>query len=145
MAYMAQQCLDGYEAIVQHTVKRKAAFDKHVSLHSPREVIFTKGQLIQFYYSGTHTRGETQTFAKVVTSTLRHRKITKLILFRDHAREGAKLDKEERERKTQEEQEEEDEKQENDQNEEEQQTEEEDQPYQRRRDTRISRISSRCP
>ncbi|KAG2349502.1 hypothetical protein BDR05DRAFT_832701, partial [Suillus weaverae] len=54
MAYVAQQRLDGYEATVQHTVKRKAAFDKHVLSRSPREVIFTKGQLVQFYYSSTH-------------------------------------------------------------------------------------------
>ncbi|KAG2058734.1 hypothetical protein BDR06DRAFT_828510, partial [Suillus hirtellus] len=54
MAYVAQQCLDGYKATVQHTVKRKAVFDKHVLSCSPREVIFMKGQLIQFYYSGAH-------------------------------------------------------------------------------------------
>ncbi|KAG2071618.1 hypothetical protein BDR04DRAFT_958990, partial [Suillus decipiens] len=54
VAYMAQQCLDGYKAPVQHAVKRKAVFDKHILSHSPREVIFTKGQLIQFYYSGAH-------------------------------------------------------------------------------------------
>jgi hypothetical protein len=54
MAYVAQQRLDGYEAIVQHAVKRKATFDKRVLARSPREVIFSAGQLVQFFYSNQH-------------------------------------------------------------------------------------------
>jgi hypothetical protein len=54
MAYVAQQCLDGYEAIVQHAIKRKAMFNKHILACSLREVIFEKGQLIQFFYSSAH-------------------------------------------------------------------------------------------
>ncbi|KAG2063866.1 hypothetical protein BDR04DRAFT_967675, partial [Suillus decipiens] len=54
MAYVAQQELDRYDAMVWHTVKRKAAFDKRVLAQSPREVIFKEGQLVQFHYSGLH-------------------------------------------------------------------------------------------
>jgi hypothetical protein len=54
MAYVAQQRLDGYEAIVQHAIKRKATFDKRVLARSPREVVFEKGQLVQFFHSSTH-------------------------------------------------------------------------------------------
>jgi hypothetical protein len=51
MAYVAQQQLDGYDAIVRHALKRKMAFDKRVLACSPREVLFSKGQLVQFFYS----------------------------------------------------------------------------------------------
>ncbi|KAG2047620.1 hypothetical protein BDR06DRAFT_851293, partial [Suillus hirtellus] len=51
MAYVAQQQLDGYDAAVQHAVKRKAAFDKRVLKQTPGEVIFCQGQLVQFYRS----------------------------------------------------------------------------------------------
>ncbi|KAG2742816.1 hypothetical protein P692DRAFT_201651353, partial [Suillus brevipes Sb2] len=54
MAYVAQQHLDGYKATVQHAIKRKATFDKRVLARSPREVIFSKGQLVQFFYSSLH-------------------------------------------------------------------------------------------
>jgi len=54
MAYVTQQRLDSYEAIVQHAVKRKAVFDKRVLACSPREVIFSAAQLIQFFYSNQH-------------------------------------------------------------------------------------------
>jgi hypothetical protein len=54
MAYVGQQQLDGYDAIVRHAIKRKATFDKQVLARSPREVIFTPGQLTQFYHSGIH-------------------------------------------------------------------------------------------
>jgi hypothetical protein len=43
MAYITQQHLDSYEAMVQHAIKRKAAFDKRVLARSPREVIFSVG------------------------------------------------------------------------------------------------------
>ena len=58
MAYVAQQRLDGYEATVQHAIKRKAAFDKRVLARSPREVIFSPGQLVQFYHSSMHNTFE---------------------------------------------------------------------------------------
>lgn len=51
MAYVAQQQLDGYDAAVQHAIKRKTAFDKRVLERKPGEVIFYTGQLVQFYRS----------------------------------------------------------------------------------------------
>jgi hypothetical protein len=49
VAYVEQQRLDGYEEIVRHAVKRKAAFDKKLLQRAPREVIFKTGQLVQVY------------------------------------------------------------------------------------------------
>lgn len=40
MAYVAQQRLDGYEQILGHAERRKAAFDRNVMMKAPREVIF---------------------------------------------------------------------------------------------------------
>ena len=51
MAYVAQQRLDGYAAAVSHALKRKNVFDRRVLEHSPGEVIFSKGQLVQVYRS----------------------------------------------------------------------------------------------
>ena len=51
IAYVAQQHLDGYDAIVRHALSRKAAFDRRVLAKSPGEVIFTQGQLVQVYRS----------------------------------------------------------------------------------------------
>jgi hypothetical protein len=51
MAYVAQQQLDGYDAVVQHVIKRKMVFDKWVLERKPGEVIFYTGQLVQFYRS----------------------------------------------------------------------------------------------
>ncbi|KIK36026.1 hypothetical protein CY34DRAFT_26467 [Suillus luteus UH-Slu-Lm8-n1] len=51
MAYVAQQQLDGYDAAVRHAIKHKAAFDKRVLERTPGEVIFSIGQLVQFYRS----------------------------------------------------------------------------------------------
>ena len=51
MAYVAQQHLDGYAAAVAHALRRKTAFDKRVLEHTPGEVIFLKGQLVQIYRS----------------------------------------------------------------------------------------------
>ena len=51
MAYVAQQRLDGYAEMVAHAVKRKAVFDKRVLAHTPGEVVFSKGQLVQIYRS----------------------------------------------------------------------------------------------
>ena len=51
MAYIAQQRLDGYEAIVRHTVSRKGAFDRQMLAKKPGQVIFKHGQLVQIYRS----------------------------------------------------------------------------------------------
>ena len=51
MAYVTQQRLDGYAAAVSHALKRKSAFDRRVLEHSPGEVVFSKGQLVQVYRS----------------------------------------------------------------------------------------------
>jgi hypothetical protein len=49
MAYVAQQRLDGYAAVVKHAVKRKAVFDKRVLAKKLGEVVFQPGQLVQVY------------------------------------------------------------------------------------------------
>ena len=51
MAYINQQRFDGYSQIVDHAHRRKAAFDKQVLDHSPREVVFRAGDLVQVYRS----------------------------------------------------------------------------------------------
>ena len=51
MAYVNQQRFDGYAHIVDHAQSRKATFDKRVTDHSPREVIFRAGDLVQIYRS----------------------------------------------------------------------------------------------
>ena len=51
MAYVDQQRFDGYAQIVEHAERRKATFDKQVLDHSPREVIFRAGDLVQVYRS----------------------------------------------------------------------------------------------
>lgn len=129
MAYVAQQHLDRYEATVQHAAKRKAVFDNRVLSHSPREVIFTKGQLVQFYYSGAHNTLEAK--CKILPKWSPPHRITERLrnsycletmqgeplsgefyarrLRAFIPREGTKLDKEQREREMQKEQEEEDE------------------------------------
>jgi hypothetical protein len=51
MAYVDQQRFDGYAQTVNHTQQRKAAFDKQVLNHHPREVVFRAGDLVQVYWS----------------------------------------------------------------------------------------------
>jgi hypothetical protein len=51
MAYVDQHRFDGYSQIVNHAQRRKAAFDKRVLAHPPREVIFRAGDLVQVYRS----------------------------------------------------------------------------------------------
>ncbi|KAG2744483.1 hypothetical protein P692DRAFT_201661520, partial [Suillus brevipes Sb2] len=58
MAYVAQQNLDGYDATIRHAIKWKTAFNKRVLVKSPREVIFSPGQLVQFYYSSLNATFE---------------------------------------------------------------------------------------
>jgi hypothetical protein len=50
MVYVAQQRLDGYEAMVKHVITCKRAFDRQV-LKSSGEVSFRKGNLLQIYQS----------------------------------------------------------------------------------------------
>ncbi|KIM50376.1 hypothetical protein SCLCIDRAFT_84066, partial [Scleroderma citrinum Foug A] len=51
MAYVAQQHLNGYNEAVQHALKRKTLFNKHVLQRHPGEVVFGKGELIHVYCS----------------------------------------------------------------------------------------------
>ena len=51
MAYVNQQRFEGYAQIVDHALQRKAAFDKRVLDHAPREVVFRAGDLVQVYRS----------------------------------------------------------------------------------------------
>ena len=51
IAYVAQQCPDGYDTTIQHTLSQKAAFNRRVLAKSPGEVVFTRGQLVQVYRS----------------------------------------------------------------------------------------------
>jgi hypothetical protein len=51
IAYVEQQRLDGYDEVVKHAIKRKAAFDKKLLQRAPGEVIFKIGQLVQVYRS----------------------------------------------------------------------------------------------
>ena len=51
MAYVNHQWFNGYSQMVDHALRRKAAFDKQVLSHSPREVIFRSGDLVQVYRS----------------------------------------------------------------------------------------------
>lgn len=53
MAYVGQQHLDGYDNTVRHALKRKAVFDRKVRKRTPREVIFSTGELVQVYRSDT--------------------------------------------------------------------------------------------
>ena len=46
-AYVKQQQVDGYEAILGHAKKRKAVFDQKVKGGKPGEVVFLKGDLVQ--------------------------------------------------------------------------------------------------
>ena len=49
-----QQCLDGYDSIVNHTTNRKARFNAKVLKHTPRQVVFEKGDLVQVHQSQWH-------------------------------------------------------------------------------------------
>ncbi|TFY75650.1 hypothetical protein EWM64_g8362 [Hericium alpestre] len=56
MAYVAQQCLNGYEAMVNHAIQCKSAFDRRLLKGKPGEVLFSIGQLVQVYRSDlSHT------------------------------------------------------------------------------------------
>lgn len=103
MAYVGQQQLDGYDATVRHAIKRKKAFDKRVLAHSPREVIFTKGQLVQFFHSSLHNTLEAK--RKIRLETLEGEHLTgefharRLRVF--IPREGTKLAEEQTRREAQ--------------------------------------------
>ena len=49
-----QQCLDGYNSIVNHTANQKARLDVKVLKHAPRQVVFKKGDLVQVHQSQWH-------------------------------------------------------------------------------------------
>jgi hypothetical protein len=51
MAYVDQHRFDGYSQIVEHAQRRKAAFDRRVLAHPPREITFKSGDLVQVYRS----------------------------------------------------------------------------------------------
>jgi hypothetical protein len=51
MAYVDQHRFDGYSQIIEHAERRKATFDRQVLAHSPREVVFRAGDLVQVYRS----------------------------------------------------------------------------------------------
>ncbi|KIK15839.1 hypothetical protein PISMIDRAFT_638089 [Pisolithus microcarpus 441] len=53
IAYVEQQCLDGYDEVVRHAIKHKQVFNKRVLKKHPGEVVFHKGQLVQIYHSDT--------------------------------------------------------------------------------------------
>ncbi|KAF7373665.1 Pro-Pol polyprotein [Mycena sanguinolenta] len=48
MAYVAQQRLDGYAERVKYALGRKAAFDRKVIASKAGEVVFKRGQLVQY-------------------------------------------------------------------------------------------------
>lgn len=50
MAYVNQQRFDGYAQIANNALCRKAIFDTQVLAHSPREVVFRAGDLVQVYH-----------------------------------------------------------------------------------------------
>ena len=47
ISYVVQQNLNSYTAAVNHILKRKHAFDRHVLASRAREHIFTHGNLVQ--------------------------------------------------------------------------------------------------
>ena len=49
-----QQCLNGYDSIVNHTENQKAHFDVKVLKYTPRQVVFEKGDLVQVHQSQWH-------------------------------------------------------------------------------------------
>lgn len=55
IAYVAQQQLDGYEAILRHATQRKATFDKRVLKKQPNISPFERGTLVQVYRIGNST------------------------------------------------------------------------------------------
>jgi hypothetical protein len=60
LAFIEQQRLDGYSAIVDHAAKRKARFDTKLLKHAPGEVTFKVGDLVQ-----THATQWVRTFAAI--------------------------------------------------------------------------------
>ncbi|TFY74308.1 hypothetical protein EWM64_g9704 [Hericium alpestre] len=49
IAYVVQQHLDGYEAIIKHVLHHKSAFDRQLLQRHSGEVLFYNGQLVQIY------------------------------------------------------------------------------------------------
>ena len=49
-----QQCFDGYSASVDHAAKHKAQFNAKVRKHTPKNVVFKKGDLVQVHQTQWH-------------------------------------------------------------------------------------------
>ena len=75
MAYVAQQRLDGYEAIVHHAVSRKGVFDRRMLAKKPGQVIFKRGQLVQIYRSDIDYTFKTE--RKLLPKWSQPRRVTK--------------------------------------------------------------------
>jgi hypothetical protein len=75
MAYVVQQRLDRYEAIVRHVVSRKGAFDRRMLAKKPGQVVFKQGQLVQIYRSDLDYTFKTE--CKLLPKWSQPRRITK--------------------------------------------------------------------
>uniref|UniRef100_A0A0W0FET2 Uncharacterized protein n=1 Tax=Moniliophthora roreri TaxID=221103 RepID=A0A0W0FET2_MONRR len=84
MAYIAQQQLDGYDWMVQHTIRHKNTFDKRVIWESGKEIVFEAGDLVQVYRSNMdHTFKTKKTDSKVVSPKKSGEKKCELLHARD--------------------------------------------------------------
>ena len=92
MTYAAQQRLDGYAEAVQHTVQRKAAFDRRVIKSKAGMVEFKTGQLVQVYRNKIALKLSTE--RKLTPLWSPPRRITEhlLNLYRLETLEGVPLD-----------------------------------------------------
>ncbi|KAJ3897650.1 hypothetical protein F5879DRAFT_779459, partial [Lentinula edodes] len=51
MLYAEQQRLDGYEEVLCHALRRKSVFDRKVLKSRQGEVVFKKGDLVQYRFN----------------------------------------------------------------------------------------------
>lgn len=69
IAYVAQQHLNGYDSLIRHAIRRKAAFDRRESGWS---VVFKEGQLVQVYRSQlTYTMSTEKKLARMWSNPYR--------------------------------------------------------------------------
>jgi hypothetical protein len=68
---MAQQCLNGYKAIVKHAIAQKHTFNRHIQAKLG-EVVFSKGQLVQIYCSNLDYTFKTERKLVLKWSTSHH-------------------------------------------------------------------------
>ena len=54
LSIVEQQCLNGYNSIVDHAAHRKAQFDTKVGKCAPKNIIFEKGNLVQVHKTQWH-------------------------------------------------------------------------------------------